>query len=181
MQQRHFAYDFLRSGGSSMFETSRPRRPARAAAAFRGKCCEHPEQDEHGNGWASRRERRTPPRHPRRQPARRGWALPCSAARCSSPTTQSVIKAGLACGQSGAVAGTGTPFSCSPAVPPACHNQRSPAVSHGHSRSLRGGRWAGRAPLTWGRGVDRNCMACKGSGTGSASGVGQQMGSNRPP
>jgi len=23
----------------------------RAAAAFRGKCCEHPEQDEHGSGW----------------------------------------------------------------------------------------------------------------------------------
>ena len=32
----------------------------------------------------------------------------------------------------------------SPAVPPACHKQRSPAVSSGQSRSLEAGRWAGR-------------------------------------
>jgi hypothetical protein len=49
------------------------------------------------------------------------------------------------------------------AVPPACHKQRSPAVCSGHSRSLEGGRWAGRRSLTWGGGGGRNCMACKGS------------------
>jgi hypothetical protein len=38
--------------------------------------------------------------------------------------------------------------SFSPAVPPACHKQPSPAVSSGHSRSLEAGRWAGRRPLT---------------------------------
>jgi hypothetical protein len=53
--------------------------------------------------------------------------------------------------------------SSSPAVPPACHKQRSPAVCSGQSRSLREGRWAGRTSLTWGGGGGRNCMACKGS------------------
>ena len=54
------------------------------------------------------------------------------------------------------------------AVPPACHKQRSLAVSSGQSRSLRQGRWTGRPPLTWtGRGAG-NCMACKGSRLGSA-------------
>jgi hypothetical protein len=40
-----------------------------------------------------------------------------------------------------------------PAVPPACHKQRSPAVSSGQSRSLEGGRWAGLngSDLGWGR------------------------------
>jgi hypothetical protein len=52
----------------------------------------------------------------------------------------------------------------SPAVPPTCQKQRSPTVSSGQSRSLRGGRWAGRTSLTWGGGGGRNCMACKGSG-----------------
>ena len=55
------------------------------------------------------------------------------------------------------------PSSFSPAVLPACHKQRSPAVSSGQSRSLRGGHWAGRTCLTWGRRGGRNCMACKGS------------------
>jgi hypothetical protein len=55
------------------------------------------------------------------------------------------------------------PGSSSAAVPPACHKQRSRAVSSGHSRSLRGGRWTGRPSLTWGGGGGRNCMACKGS------------------
>jgi hypothetical protein len=54
--------------------------------------------------------------------------------------------------------------SFSPAVPPACHKQRSRAVCSGQSRSLRGGRWAGRTSLTWDGGGGRNCMACKGSG-----------------
>jgi hypothetical protein len=40
--------------------------------------------------------------------------------------------------------------SFSPAVPLACHKQRSPAVRSGQSRSLRGGHWAGRICLTWG-------------------------------
>jgi hypothetical protein len=52
----------------------------------------------------------------------------------------------------------------SPAVPPACHKQRSPAVSSGRSRSLEGGRGTGRRSLTCGGGGVRNCMACKGSG-----------------
>jgi hypothetical protein len=55
--------------------------------------------------------------------------------------------------------------SFSPAVPPACHKQRAPAVSSGQSRSIQGGRWAGRRPATWGGGGARNCMACKGSGS----------------
>ena len=54
--------------------------------------------------------------------------------------------------------------SCSPAVPPTCHKQRSRAVCSGHSRSLPGGRCAGRTALTWGGGGGRHCMACKGSG-----------------
>ena len=46
----------------------------------------------------------------------------------------------------------GNPHS-SPAVPPACHKQRSRAVCSGQSRSIGGGRWAGlRLPdLGWGR------------------------------
>jgi hypothetical protein len=56
--------------------------------------------------------------------------------------------------------------SFSPAVPPACHKQRSPAVSSGQSRSLRYGRCAGRWPLTWAAGPPKNCMACKGSSRG---------------
>jgi hypothetical protein len=51
------------------------------------------------------------------------------------------------------------PFS--PAVPPACHKQRSRAVSSGQPRSHREGRWAGCTLLTWGGGGGRNCMACK--------------------
>jgi hypothetical protein len=53
--------------------------------------------------------------------------------------------------------------SLSPAVPLAGHKERARAVSSGQSRSLRGGRWAGRPSLTWDRGGGRNCMACKGS------------------
>jgi hypothetical protein len=45
-----------------------------------------------------------------------------------------------------------------------CHKHRSPAVSSGQSRSLRGGLWTGRPALTCGRGGGRNCMACKGQG-----------------
>jgi hypothetical protein len=43
--------------------------------------------------------------------------------------------------------------SFSPAVPPACHKQRSRAVSSGQPRSLREDRWAGRPSpdLRWGR------------------------------
>jgi hypothetical protein len=52
--------------------------------------------------------------------------------------------------------------SSSAAVPPACHKQRSIAVSSGQSRSHRGGRCAGRTLLTWGGRGARNCMACKG-------------------
>jgi hypothetical protein len=40
-----------------------------------------------------------------------------------------------------------SPFS--PAVPPACHKERSVAVCSGKARSLQGGRCAGRCPLTW--------------------------------
>jgi hypothetical protein len=54
--------------------------------------------------------------------------------------------------------------SFSPAVPLACHKQRSPAVRSGQSRSLAEDGWAGRTSLTWGGGGGRNCMACKGSG-----------------
>jgi hypothetical protein len=57
--------------------------------------------------------------------------------------------------------GQGRAPSFSPAVPPACHKQRAPAVSSGQSRSLRGGRRAGHQLLTWGKGGGRNCMACK--------------------
>jgi hypothetical protein len=62
--------------------------------------------------------------------------------------------------------------SFSPAVPPACHKQRSPAVSSGQSRSLEDGRWTGRRSLTCGGDGGRTCMACKGSSRvrlGSAS------------
>ena len=52
-------------------------------------------------------------------------------------------------------------WSFSSAVPPACHKQRSPAVSSGQSRSLHAGRWAGRTCLTWGGGGGRNCMVRK--------------------
>jgi hypothetical protein len=47
-----------------------------------------------------------------------------------------------------------------PAVPPACHKQRSPAVSSGQSGLLEGDRWLGAGCLTWGGGGGRNCMAC---------------------
>jgi hypothetical protein len=57
--------------------------------------------------------------------------------------------------------GGASPFS--PAVPPACHKQRSPAVSSGQPRSLTEGLCAWQASLTWGGGGGRNCMACKGS------------------
>jgi hypothetical protein len=53
--------------------------------------------------------------------------------------------------------------SFSPAVPPTCHKQRYLAVCSGQPRSLEGSRWAGRWSLTWGGGVARTCMACKGS------------------
>jgi hypothetical protein len=53
--------------------------------------------------------------------------------------------------------------SLSPAVPPACHKQRSRAVSSGQSRSLGEGPLAGHAALTWPALAPRNCMACKGS------------------
>jgi len=53
--------------------------------------------------------------------------------------------------------------SFSPAVPPTCHKQRSPAVHSGQSRSLREGRPAGHTLLTCGGWAARNCMACKGS------------------
>jgi hypothetical protein len=79
------------------------------------------------------------------------------------PTMQWLPRSGLTPGRAGSrcrhVRGT----SFLPAVPPTCHKQRSPAVSSGHSRSLRGGRWAGCMPLTWGGGGGRNCMACMGS------------------
>jgi len=52
----------------------------------------------------------------------------------------------------------------SPAVPPACHKQRTRAVSSGQPRSLPEGRSAGRTSLTCAAGGGRNCMACKGSG-----------------
>jgi hypothetical protein len=66
-------------------------------------------------------------------------------------------------GQLGAVTVRCGASSFSSAVPPACHKQRSPAVSSGQSRSLREARWAGLngSDLGWGR--TRNCMACKGS------------------
>jgi hypothetical protein len=70
-------------------------------------------------------------------------------------------------GRAGAVAGTCERASFSPAVPPTCHKQRSPAVCSGQPRSLGEGRWAERTPLTWGGGGGRHCMACKGSPAGS--------------
>ena len=54
------------------------------------------------------------------------------------------------------------PFS--PAVPPACHKQRSRAVCSGQSRSLQTTVALGSGSLTWGGGGGRNCMAGKGSG-----------------
>jgi hypothetical protein len=48
-----------------------------------------------------------------------------------------------------------------PAVPPACHKQRSPAVSSGQPRSLREDRCAAHRPLTCGGKAARHCMACK--------------------
>ena len=58
-----------------------------------------------------------------------------------------------------------------PCRPPAISSgrERSPAV---RTRSLGGGRGAGRPCLTWGNAAARNCMACKGSssvGVGSTS------------
>ncbi len=58
--------------------------------------------------------------------------------------------------------------SFSPAVPPACHKQRSRAVCSGQSRSLETTVALGSGSLTWGGGGGRNCMACKGSRLGSA-------------
>ena len=71
--------------------------------------------------------------------------------------------------------------SFSPAVPPACHKQRARAVCIGHSRSVRGGRWAGRTTLTWGGGGGRNCIACKGQGFKSlTSTTTASQGADRP-
>jgi hypothetical protein len=53
--------------------------------------------------------------------------------------------------------------SFAPAVPPACHKQRSRAVCSGQSRSLETTVALGSGSLTWGGGGGRNCMACKGS------------------
>jgi hypothetical protein len=53
--------------------------------------------------------------------------------------------------------------SFSPAVPPTCHKQRTPAVSSGQPRSLHEGRCAGRGLPTWALRAERDCMACKGS------------------
>jgi hypothetical protein len=66
-------------------------------------------------------------------------------------------------GRAGAIAASCKPGRSRPAVPPACHKQRSPAVPSGQSRSLREGRCARRTLLTCGGGEGRNCMACKGS------------------
>jgi hypothetical protein len=71
--------------------------------------------------------------------------------------------------------------SFSPAVPPACHKQRAPAVSSGQPRSLRGGRWAGHTSLTWGGGGGRNCMACKRSGVQIPSAPPQSTRGNAAP
>jgi hypothetical protein len=59
----------------------------------------------------------------------------------------------------------GTSIVVVPAVPPACHKQRSPAVSSRQPRSLRGRRWTGRTSLTWGSAGARNYMTCKRSPT----------------
>jgi hypothetical protein len=49
----------------------------------------------------------------------------------------------------------------SPAVPPACHQQRSRAVCSGQSGSLQTTVALGAGSLTGGGGGGRNCMACK--------------------
>jgi hypothetical protein len=54
----------------------------------------------------------------------------------------------------------------SPAVPSACHKQRSRAVCSGQSRSLETTVALGSGSLTWGGEEVRNCMACKRSPTG---------------
>src|SRR5215207_4094144 len=54
--------------------------------------------------------------------------------------------------------------SFSPAVPPTCHKQRTPAVSSGQPRSLEKTVGLRARALTCGGGGGRNCMACKGSG-----------------
>ena len=66
--------------------------------------------------------------------------------------------------------------SFSPAVPPACHKQRSPAVSSGQSRSLRGGRWAGRASLTWDGEKAEPAWHARGQGQSWAYGQATQLG-----
>jgi hypothetical protein len=53
-------------------------------------------------------------------------------------------------GERGAVAARRQRRRWSPAAPPACHTERSRAVSSGQPRSLRRGNQAGCAPLTWG-------------------------------
>jgi hypothetical protein len=125
--------------------------------------------------WAADRSSSLPTQLPRALPgscprgvAYRGRASPCGRVRgrrCQVEATSS-----------------------SPAVPPACHKQRSPAVCSGQSRSLGEGGWAGRTPLTWDGGEARNCMACKGSGVQIPSAPPQVSGplrrrppANRPP
>jgi hypothetical protein len=71
-------------------------------------------------------------------------------------------------------------WSFSSAVPPACHKQRSPAVSSGQSRSLETTVALGSGSLTWGGGGGRNCMACKGSGVQIPSAPPQVRGPLRP-
>jgi hypothetical protein len=86
-----------------------------------------------GVQWSSSLPNQLPRAHPGSCPrgaAYRGRASPCG--RAGSHRRQ--VGAGL--------------FSLT--VPPACHKQRSPAVSSGQSRSLEGGRWSGCPLLTWG-------------------------------
>jgi hypothetical protein len=64
----------------------------------------------------------------------------------------------------GAVAATCGRSSFSPVMPPACHKQRSRAVSSGQSRPVNSVVGLANLSLTWGGGAGRNCMACKGSG-----------------
>ena len=117
-------------------------------------------QDEFGHRRPARRHSRDPETAQEAAEGRSALRLP--RALRALPTSSAVIEErprpsldpepiAVACGTS----------SFSPAVPPTCHKQRSPAVSSGQSRSLGEGGLAGHTPLTWGGGGGRNCMTCK--------------------
>jgi hypothetical protein len=151
MQQRDVAYDLVRSSTSSIFEKRSDPRRTGAAAVSRAHVVSTPSRT---STTMSRRaiamtnaasSPRTPP------PARRRCALSCRVAVAACQRGSQSSRAGLACGSSGAVAGSRKPSSyCQPCHKRAIHRSldRSPADTHGQHHSGRDLRRSLLRPVT---------------------------------